>query len=381
MRIKVVRAETVFTPSHILYDASLIIENDIVKRLVTSSINYDIDLRGYYVAPGFIDTHTHGCCDIDITNVEDTRQILKLTNSLPRFGVTAFIPTLVSAKHERILKTLSTLREAINNNNGAKILGFALEGPYINPRRKGAQDPNAIRPPNIDEFHRYLQESNNLLKLIHMAPEMEGGFDLIQEAVGNGVYVSIGHTDADFNTVMKAIALGANRATHLYDAMSGIHHREAGAAFALLYSEDVYLELITDFIHVRPEIIKFTINYAGPQRIILITDSIAAAGLGDGEYKLGELRVIVKNGKATLTDGTIAGSILTIDRAVRNIISLGYEPRIAISMATQNPAKSLNINNMGCLRPGCKADFVVLSKDNYEVYETYINGNKVFSNH
>jgi N-acetylglucosamine-6-phosphate deacetylase len=379
MGIKVVRAEAVFTPLHILYDASLIIENDIVKRLVTSSINYDIDLRGYYVAPSFIDTHTHGCCGIDITNVEDTRQILKLTNSLPRFGVTAFIPTLVSAKHERILKTLSILREAINNNNGAKILGFALEGPYINPRRKGAQDPNAIRPPNIDEFHQYLQESNNLLKLIHMAPEMEGGFDLIQEAVGNGVYVSIGHTDADFNTVMKAIALGANRATHLYDAMSGIHHREAGAAFALLYSEDVYLELITDFIHVRPEIIKFTINYAGPQRIILVTDSIAAAGLGDGEYKLGELRVIVKNGKATLPDGTIAGSILTIDRAVRNIVSLGYEPRIAISMATQNPAKSLNINNMGCLRPGCKADFVVLSKDNYEVYETYINGDKVFS--
>jgi N-acetylglucosamine-6-phosphate deacetylase len=128
MSIKVVRAEAVFTPLHILYDASLIIENGIVKKLVTSSINYDIDLRGYYVAPGFIDTHMHGCCGIDITNVEDARQILKLKNSLLRFGVTAFIPTLVSAKRERILKTLSILREAVNNN-GAKILGFALEGP------------------------------------------------------------------------------------------------------------------------------------------------------------------------------------------------------------------------------------------------------------
>ena len=353
----------------------MIIENGVVARITDKALSPSpgMDFRGYYIAPGFIDTHTHGCCGIDITNIKSPSQLNELSKALLKFGVTAFVPTLVSASHERILQVLQMLVGVKDKVEGARVLGMALEGPYINPRRKGAQDPNAIRPANIEEFHQYVNASKGGLILMHMAPEIEGGLDLIQEAVRQGVHVSIGHTEADYETAMKAIALGANRATHLYDAMSGIHHREAGAAAALLQSEDVYLELITDFIHVRREMVRFTIDYAGPSRVVLITDSIAAAGLGDGEYILGGVKVIVKGGRATLEDGvTLAGSVLTLNQAVRNVISLGIEPRLAIAMATLIPAKSLGYDSIGCLRPGCKADFVVLSKDRYEVVRTIL---------
>ena len=370
---QVIRVDELYTPTHVLHDASIVVSGGVVERIVERPIQFNVDYRGYLAAPGLIDTHMHGCCGVDITSVDDVRQVAELSRSIVKFGVTSIVPTLVSARHERIIRVLGVLRDSIPHIDGARVVGFALEGPYINPRRKGAQDPEAIRPANVAEFNSYVKESGGLLKLIHMAPEVEGGFDLIQEAVRRGVYVSIGHTDADYDTVMRAIALGANRATHLYDAMSGIHHRELGAAAALLYSEDTYLELITDLIHVRGEVVKFTIGYAGPNRVVLVTDSIAAAGLSDGEYVLGKMRVIVRGGRATLPDGTLAGSTLTLDRAIRNLVGIGIEPRIALTMATQTPARSLGLTGLGCIRPGCSADIAIFDKG-FKVYATYVGG-------
>ena len=373
MAIKTLKASTLYTPHRVLHDVSIIIRNGVVEEISESNSGFDIDLRGLIVAPGYVDTHIHGCCGIDITSLTTARELNNLSTGLTRFGVTSFVPTLVSSPHANIIRILKLLSSARRSIEGAKALGIGLEGPYINPEKRGAQSINAIRAPSLEELDQYMGLLDNPPLIIHLAPEVKGAYELIQRASLHGAIVSIGHTDADYETTMRAIALGATRATHLFNAMRGIHHREPGAAMALMDNANVYLELITDFIHLRPEIILFVLKYAGWQRVVLVTDAMAAAGLGDGEYILGDLHVIVSNGRASLPDGTLAGSSLTIDQAVRNMISLGLSPNVAISMATDMAARSIGLMRMGCLRPGCIADVVVLD-DKYRVINTIING-------
>ncbi len=371
MVIKTLRVDTLYTPYQVLHDVSVTIRNGVVEEVSESSGVFDIDLRGLIVAPGYVDTHIHGCCGIDVTSLTTVDELSKLSNGLTKFGVTSFVPTLVSSPHSNIIRILKLLSSARRSIGGSKALGIGLEGPYINPEKRGAQNIQAIRAPSLEEFNQYLGLLDEPPLVIHLAPEIKGAYELIQRASLRGAIVSIGHTDADYETATHAIALGATRATHLFNAMRGIHHREPGAAMALMDNANVYLELITDFIHLRPETILFVLKYAGWQRVVLVTDAIASAGLGDGEYVLGDLHVIVSNGRASLPDGTLAGSSLTIDKAVRNMISLGLSPNIAISMATAIPARSIGLTNVGCLRPGCIADAVVLD-DKYRVINTLI---------
>mgnify|MGYP001772937890 FL=1 len=373
-----IRVDKLYTPMHVLYDTVLVVENGKVVGLEEGG-SFDVDYRGYSAAPGLVDTHTHGCGGIEVTLIKSVVELGRLAECYAKFGVTSFLPTTVSAPHETLMRVTGVFRQYKGSEaRGARVLGLNLEGPYINPRRKGAQNPSAIRLPNINEFNQYYEESGGLIRVMTIAPEVEGALSLIQHLSSIGVIPSIGHTDANYETVMKAIALGASRATHLFDAMTGIHHRELGAAMALLDSEDVYIELITDLIHLRPETILFAIRYAGLHRVLAVTDSISAAGLGEGEYELGGLRVIVKGGRATLPDGTLAGSVLTMDNALRNLVKIGLRLNDALRLTSTNPAKSIGEHNIGCLKPGCLADFIILD-DALRVMATYINGTIVYT--
>jgi N-acetylglucosamine-6-phosphate deacetylase len=368
-----IRADAVYTPYTVLHDAVLTIRNGVVASLRGSG-PYDVDRRGYSIAPGYIDTHTHGCCGIDFTNAASIKDLAELARGYLKFGVTSLLPTTVSAKHERILGLLGLVKSA-GDLGGARILGVNLEGPYINRARRGAQDPEAIRDPNPAEVRQYL--SYGVVRVMTLAPELPGALEVVEELASAGVIASVGHTDADYATTKSAVAAGASRATHLFNAMREFHHREPGPVGALLEAEDVYLELIVDLIHLRPEAVRLVLGSAGHRRVVLITDSMAAAGLGEGEFKLGGVRVIVKGNKATLEDGTLAGSVLTLDKAVKNVASLGVEPKIAIAMASRVPALSIGRPDLGCLKPGCIADFVVL--EGLDVVETYVGGENKMS--
>jgi len=282
------------------------------------------------------------------------------------------------------LSICSIIPEAINEWNslreppGARILGLHLEGPYINPEKRGAQNPKYIRAPKIKEIMQYYNASKQYLKMITLAPEITSALDIISILVRLGITVSLGHSNADYEVAKKAIEKGASRATHLFNAMRKIHHRDPGLIIALLENESVYIELITDFIHLHPSIIKFVINHVGTRRIVLISDSISATDLPDGEYSLGGLKVSVKEGIARLRDGTLAGSTLTLDKALKNMYSLGYSLNDITRMLSLNPALSLKIHDLGDIRPGYKADFIVLDNE-LNVKATIIKGVEVFS--
>lgn len=351
MRIKL---DVVYTPYEAIHDAVLAIEGGRVDDITSGP--YDVDFRDYVAAPGLIDTHTHGCCGVDFTS--SPHRLRELAFAYLKHGVTAFLPTTVSAPRAVLERALDAVRNYAGG--GAKVLGLHMEGPYINPARRGAQNPAHIRRPDLDEVEAYL--NSGALKVMTLAPEVEGGADLIRRLSLAGAIPSVGHTDADYATAKRAIALGASRAAHIFNAMRGFHHREPGAALALLESQHVYVEFIADMVHLSPEAVRLVLSLAGPRRAVAVTDSTAAAGLGDGVYKLGDQEVYVSRGKAVLPDGTIAGGAATLDQIVRNLINEGVRPELALAVASRTPAESLGALDMGCLRPGCRADVVVMDK-------------------
>ncbi len=369
-----------YTPFDVVEPATVVIENGRVKKVYEGREENGIDLEGKILAPGFVDTHIHGCCGYD-TNDGTVESLLRMSESLVKYGVTSFIPTTVTASHEELLRASRAVAEAMKAQErelrGARILGLHLEGPYINVEAKGAQNPAFIRKPNFEEFLEYWKASGGNIREITIAPEVEGALEFIERVTELGVIAQIGHTKATYEETRRGILAGARKATHLFNAMRGFHHREPGTVGACLESEGVYLELICDLIHVSPTAIRLVYRLAGPERVVLITDAISAAGLPDGRYELGGLKVIVKDGVCRLEDGTLAGSTLTMDRAIRNLVKIEIPLRDALIMATATPARALGREDIGVIRPGSRADFVVLS-EKLEVEETYVAGKRVF---
>lgn len=384
----ILRHAHIITPTHEIRDGYIVIdENGDISEVgwepLKNELGYDeLSLDGYLVGPGFIDTHIHGFKGIDVMNAS-ANDMVKLAKELTTRGVTSFIPTTVSAPHEDLLKVCRVVKEVLGFNDiyGARILGLHLEGPYINPEKAGAHNKDFIREPNITEFNQYLLESGGFIREVTIAPELRGSLDFIKYVSSKGVVVQVGHTEASYETTLKAIAYGASKATHLYNAMGSIHHRSPGAPIALLSSQEVFIELIADYIHVAPEMLKFTIDYAGHDRVVLITDAISAAGLGDGDYLLGGLEVVVKDGIARLkSTGALAGSTLTMDKALKNVRALGYSLEQAFTMLSTTPAKSVGAifkERVGLIKPGFKADLVVLN-NSLDVVATFVNGNLIY---
>ena len=332
-----------------------------------------------FIVPGFIDIHTHGAFGVDMIS-SDCAQLVEMSGYYARNGVTTVFPSTSSAKHDVIMKMIDEVKKA---KSKAKINfeGIHLEGPYINKNKAGAHQLDLIKPPNLFELDDIIAAVLDCgLKLhITIAPELDGAFEFIETAVKKGATITLGHTDASGEVIKKAIELGARSFTHLFNAMSPIHHRNAGVAGHALIN-NTYVETICDGIHLCPEIIDLVYKIKGVEKIILVSDSMSAAGLPEGVYNLGESKgVLVENGKAFIknADGseTIAGSTTNLYAELKNFMSFTASSlEDSLLTVTKNPAECVGIyERKGSAEVGKDADFVVLDKNN-AIKEVYVNG-------
>ncbi|WP_254782304.1 N-acetylglucosamine-6-phosphate deacetylase [Bacillus sp. OK048] len=333
------------------------------------------------VAPGFIDVHIHGAAGAD--TMDATIDALEtIAKALPAEGTTSFLATTITQKHENIEKALKNAADYLNSYNTsgkADILGVHLEGPFINGKHAGAQPREYIINPDIELFKQWQSLAEGSIKLVTLAPELENGTNFVSYLNENGVIASIGHSDAIYEEVEKAVHAGAKQVTHLFNAMRGIHHREPGVAGSALVFKELMVELIADGIHVRPEVMKLIINAKGTEGMLLITDAMRAKCLKNGTYDLGGQDVAVADGKALLADGTLAGSILKMNDSLKNITEAADLSLLeAVQMASVNPAKQLNVyDRKGSISLGKDADITVLN-DEYQVEMTFCRGELAF---
>ncbi len=332
-----------------------------------------IDASGKLILPGLIDIHTHGYGGHDCSD-GDVEGLRKIALELTKNGVTAFCPTTMTLSYDSIERAFDTARQVRAEFDGksAFVLGVNCEGPFISEKKKGAQSGEFIRSPDVDLTER----NRDILRLVTVAPELDGSLEFIRKTAKMGIKVSIGHTDCDFECAMAAIDAGASHFTHLFNAMTTLNHRAPGAVGAALTS-DAYCELIADTIHVHPGLFSLVASVKR-DKLILITDSMRAAGMADGDYTLGGQSVEVKDGECRLSDGTLAGSVLRLNRALYNVKKYTDLPLFQIvSMATLNPAKAIGADKeRGSIEAGKRADFAVCDND-FNVIATYISGEKI----
>jgi N-acetylglucosamine-6-phosphate deacetylase len=329
-------------------------------------------VRGLIV-PGFVDMHVHGGDGADFTD-GDTDANERIVNFHAKHGTTALAATTLSASRADLEKAVKAIAEtATNAATGAQICGIHLEGPYINPQNAGAQDTASIRPPDIQELTTLMSEAPRLRFMMTLAPEVEGARALMEHFRGR-VLFAIGHTGAMFADAVAALEWGASHFTHLFNAMTGMHHREPGVVGAALESVNATAELIADGVHVHPAVLRIACT-AMPNRIALVTDAIRATGMAEGKYKLYDYDVTVADGAARLANGTLAGSVLTMAGAVQNMVELAGIPiEKVVPMATEIPARILGVaDRKGKLENGYDADVVILS-EKFEVERVFAGG-------
>lgn len=323
------------------------------------------------IIPGLIDVQVNGAYGFDFTN--DAAGILPVAARLPETGVTAFLPTIITSAFESYPARLGEVARACRENKPpeARVLGVHLEGPYLNVKRKGAHPPAYIRPLDVAEIRRWADSET--VRVVTLAPELEHGLEAVQALTEMGIVVSIGHSDATYEQARAAFAGGVRWATHLYNAQSPLQHREPGLMGAILTSP-VPCGLIVDGIHSHPAMVDLAYRVKGAAGITLVTDCMAAMGMPPGHYELGHHHVIVTEESARLEDGVLAGSILRLDQAVRNMMAYtGCSLAEAVDMATATPARLLGLETMGAIAPGFTADLAVLSPQN-EVTHTFVAG-------
>jgi len=350
------------------------------------------DFGDALMAPGYIDLHIHGSAGYDVMD-EKAEALPAIEHLLARHGVTSYFPTTVTAPMDATLRALERLADAIekrecenNNDNNdnedgkrrALPLGIHLEGPFISHARRGVHPPENLLAPTLTMFERFWQAARGRIRMMTIAPELEGAPEVIAEAARRGVCVSMGHSDADFAAAERGIAAGARHATHTFNAMRPLSHntldnRSPGILGAVLTDHRVSADIIADGVHLDPVIVKLFAKAKGPEQTVLITDATSAAGMPDGRYRLGSLEVDVRDGKCMM-DGKLAGSVLTMDRAVRNLARFAeWDLPQAVAAASRNPARAARIANKGVLAAGADADFVVLSPEG-KVLRTFVGG-------
>jgi N-acetylglucosamine-6-phosphate deacetylase len=325
------------------------------------------------LCPGFIDLQINGAFGADIG--PDPDAIRTLVTRLPTTGVTSFLPTLISSPPERYEEFFDALEEGAVEN-GARVLGAHLEGPFLAPDRKGAHDPAHLRPIDLG-FMRELLGSGKV-RIMTLAPELPHSLEAIELLLEGGAVASAGHTDATCEEVTRAVEAGLSLGTHLYNAMSPLAHREPGTVGALLTDDRVKVGIIADGVHVHEAALRLAHRAKGSEGLILVTDAMQAAGMPPGDYELGQRKVHLEDGAVRLPDGTLAGSALTMDEAVRNavrflVVSLAQ----AVRMAAETPAAALNLDGEGKIAVGCDADFVLLDAEG-TVLETIVAGETVY---
>lgn len=332
-----------------------------------------IDIRGKLLLPGFIDIHTHGCMGFEFYDANE-RQMAQMCRFYAKNGVTSVLATTITAPFERLKESVTTIRNAAKGGLEHHILGINLEGPFLGKDKRGAHDPEHLLPIDPEKFEALDRLAGGMIRIVDIDPCLDGAMDFIR-TYSKGKTVSLAHTGCDYTLAGQAIRAGANHITHLFNAMNPLHHRNPGLIGALS-DYNVRAELIADGIHVHPSVIRLIYKVAG-EKLILISDSMRATGLSDGEYVLGDLKVFVKNGKATLSDGTIAGSTTTLFQAVKNAISFGIPMAAAITSASLLPATAIGMEQLlGSIHIGKRADLLVVAPA-FELLEVYKGGDPI----
>ncbi|WP_282139261.1 N-acetylglucosamine-6-phosphate deacetylase [Rossellomorea aquimaris] len=370
--------DTVYEKGYIKIENGMITEMGERSQLTNTEEFKVISLpHGYSVVPGMIDIHIHGVNGAD--TMDATREALDtMTVTLPKEGTTSFLATTMteaSGAIEKALKATADYMSDHQKSGQAEILGLHLEGPFINPDKAGAQPLNRIQKPNVEVFKNWHALSGENIKLVTLAPELDDEYELIRYLKENGIVASVGHSSATYDQIGEAIDAGLSHVTHLFNQMSGLHHREPGIVGASFLRKELMVELISDGIHVRPEVVQLAFDQITDERLILITDSMRAKCLKNGQYDLGGQMVTVKDGKALLDEDTLAGSVLKMKDAFTNIQEFTTgDMRSAIRMTAENPARQLNVfDRKGSLAPRKDADIVILD-ENKDVYTTICKG-------
>jgi N-acetylglucosamine-6-phosphate deacetylase len=385
-------AHRLYTPREEILNPLVFIEDGLISAISSRAqqevpknatvVDLTHDLADAILAPGFVDIHMHGGAGLDVMRATPA-ELPRLNSFLTVHGVTGYFPTTVAAPLDQTYQTLERLADAIEavqdphagNNDAvqARPLGIHLEGPFLSHKRRGVHPPEYLVEPTLAVFERLWQAARGHVRMITIAPELPGAIEVIAEAARRNVCVSIGHSDAVLETARAAVRAGARHATHTFNAMRPLDHRDPGILAEVLTNRQLTADIIVDGIHVAPEVVQIFLKEKGVEGAVLITDAMAAAGMPDGTYQLGPIQVKVKDGRC-MKDGTLAGSVLTMDRAVRNVTRFaGWSLQDAVRAATLNPTRAAGLAQHGHLAPGAEANLVVLSPDG-EVRKTIVRG-------
>ncbi len=373
---------TLVTPDEVLPNHTLVIDGSRITGIErrplrgTGPNEHTIEARGLYVIPGLIDVHVHGSGGHD--TMDATPEALHgMARFLARHGVTGYFPTTIAASPQATRAAIDNIVHCPQPANGARHLGLHLEGPCLNPEHRGAQPQEHLRAPDPAEYGDWL--ASGVVRLITIAPELEGALALIERGAPRRVEFAVGHSGATYEQVLRAADCGLRQATHTFNGMAGLHHREPGTVGAVLADERIYAQVIADGIHIHPAIVQVLIRAKGVRRTILITDAMRAAGLGDGAYDLGGQTIWVQGGIARTAAGGLAGSSLTLDAAVRNVMRFtGLSLGQCVAMASTVPAEAMGLaGTKGTLAPGADADVVLLGPD-LDVHLTMVAGQVVY---
>ena len=378
-------ARTLLTPLERIEQAVVLIEDVAVSRVGSRNslqVPPEASIHEFgdcILAPGMLDIHVHGASGYDVMQADEGGRH-RFEQFLARHGVTSYYPTTVAAPLDETQSALERLACAIERaaskdaaDGCARPLGIHLEGPFLSHPRRGVHPPEYLVPPTLNAFDKLWQAAKGRISLMTIAPELDGAPEVIAEATRRGVCVSMGHSDADLKFARAGVAQGAQHATHVFNAMRPLNHRSPGLLAEILTNPKITADVIADGVHVDPSIVKLVLRAKGIENTVLITDAISATGMPDGRYRLGSFEVELKDGKC-LADGKLAGSVLTMDRALRNLMEYaGLDLQPALRAATMNPAAVAGAENKGTIRPGADADFVVLTQAG-EVRATVIRG-------
>jgi N-acetylglucosamine-6-phosphate deacetylase len=378
---------TIFTGVASIRNGSIIIVNGLIDDVVSEERLHKkglpegcrvIEMNENRVVPGFIDTHVHGCFGHDTANgtLDD---FLGISEGLVRFGVTSFCPTLYPQETEQMLTAIRNGSKAMGLEKGARINGLHLEGPFISCNQLGVQRPETIRDVDVDFMREMYTAADGAISIMTVAPELKNMRDLALYCVRKGIILSAGHSDATYENMIEGVQAGILHCTHMFNAMRKMHHRDPGLVGAILIHPDLSCEIIADGVHVHPALIKMLIRDKPDTKILLVTDALGPTGLtADAGPLLANGEEVYLSGEGIWRrkkDDVIAGSSLTMDKAVRNIVEWGINRESAFRMAAINPATLLHIDSQtGYLLPGHRADLVVLDKDTLTVQQTYVNG-------
>lgn len=374
----------IITPFRVINDGVLIIEDDKISEIGKTS-EYQIDkeckvydLKGKTICPGFVDLLDHGGSGYSFGDESD-ESIGKISKYLIEHGSTTVLASLIAKPEKILLKELRRLADYIDQHPESNIRGIHMEGPYLNKKLKGAMNGSYLWKPSVESWNKMWEASKGKIRIMTIAPELPGAMNVIRAAAKDGVVPSIGHSMATYDEVENAIDNGAAHVTHMFNAMEPFHHRHPGVILGALLHNELKIELIADTLHVHHAVMELLLKLKGASGIILVTDSIRAGGMHEGEYEFADQKIFMKGKKAYLPDGTLAGSTLTLNIAVKNMVeAVGAKITEAVRMASLNGAKVLNLEHKkGIIAAGKDADIVVMN-DKYEVNMTIIGGKVVY---